>query len=215
MRRFDKAHNARKYILPLDSSAPDSRVRETVANMYAYLDDYMNTLTLELVRIEETDHKLDEIADRPVEKFEERVLFTYLWADYYFFLNTVERTYRLVQRLYKSLGEEEKAEKIKAGMDWENIRSIRNGIEHLDERITRSNGEEFYTQHRSMDEEKEISIDGSTFAANEDSLQLLYQIYDDISNIIEQKYIEPNRETVDKIWSDMGRHAAEPDVNDP
>lgn len=203
MRSFDKSYGTRKYILPLVSGGSDEDLRSSISNMYTYLDDYMNTLVLELSRIEETNRKIDEIANRSVEKFEERLLFTYLWADYYFFLNTLERAYHIARRLYLCLDEEEKEKRIKESTAFKNAKAIRNSIEHLDERITRSTGEEFYAQHRSMGGENEITISGVTFAANEDSLQLLYQIYDDISNIIAEKYIEPNREEVDKIESAM------------
>lgn len=200
MREFDRSYGADKYIRPLDLEAPDYKDRVIISNMFTYLDDFMNTLNLQLSRIEESNLKINALANRPVVKFEDRMLFVQLWADYYFFLNTMERTYRIAKRLYKRLGETGKAQEIKYSKRFNDIRSIRNGIEHLYEDITKKNGEEFYSQHRSMSDRNEITIKGISFAANEESMYPLYNIYDDISRIIEEKYIIPNRDIVDRIW---------------
>ena len=56
-----------------------------------------------------------------------------------------------------------------------------------------------------MGPKNEITIDGISFSASEDSLQLLYQVYDDISNIIKEKYINPSKKVVDRIWSRIER----------
>ena len=200
MRKFDRSYGTDKYIRPLDLKAPDYNARVIISNMYTYLDDFMNTLNLQLLRIEESNLKMGVIANQRVEKFEDRMIFVCLWADYYFFLNTMERTYRLAEKLYKRLDEKGKAQEIKDSKNFNDLRIIRNCIEHLYEDITKKNGEKFYSQHRSMGDRNEITINGITFAANEDSMYQLYQIYDDISRIIEEKYIIPNRDIVDRIW---------------
>ena len=200
MRSFDRSYGTHKYILPLVLDAPDYKFRASIANMYTYLDDFMNTLVLELSRIDETNLKMEKVANQSVENFDDRLLFVYLWADYYFFLNTVERTYRLVINLYNYLSENDKAQKIRNSKVFNDVRLIRNRIEHLYEDVSKGTGEEFYAQHRSMGAENEITIGDITFAANENALYLLYQIYDDISNIIEEKYINPNKDVVDRIW---------------
>ena len=103
MRTFDKAYGTEKYICPLDLHAPDYQKRNTISNLFTYLDEFMNTIIIELQRIDHSNKQLHTMANRRVEKFEERLFFTTLWADYYFFLNTVERTYRLAAELYDAL----------------------------------------------------------------------------------------------------------------
>ncbi|MBD5154324.1 MAG: hypothetical protein HDT15_04415 [Oscillibacter sp.] len=158
----------------------------------------MNTLMLELSRLDESDRKISTIPYSRFINFEDRFLLTSLWADYYFFVNTVERTYRLAMILYEMLGETEKAIQIKLSHTFDNVRKFRNGIEHLYEDAAKPGGE-FYNQHRTMGPDREIFIGALSFKASESSLQVLYQIYDDISNIIEQKYVIPNKEIVDRL----------------
>ena len=200
MRTFDNSYGTEKYILPLLLDDPDYEIRLSISNMFTYLDDFMNILMLELSRIDDDNSKLNSLINRRIEKFEDRLCLTALWADYYFFLNTVERTYRLVKELYKKLGEHEKARHIEESTAYNNARRTRNKIEHLYENLS-DNSKQFYAQHRSMGPKNEITIDGVAFSASEDSLQLLYQIYDDVSNIIKEKYIVPNKEVVDRIWN--------------
>ena len=79
---------------------------------------------------------------------------------------------------------------------------IRDRIEHIYEGLSKQ-GEYFSQQYGSMGESNEIEIDGISFEANETSLQPLYQIYEDISKIITERYITPNRELVDRIWKNV------------
>lgn len=199
MRIFDNAYGTGKYICPLDLDAPDYHKRETISNLFTYLDEFMNTIMIELQRIDDSNKQLDTMANMRIEKFEERLYFTALWADYYFFLNTVERTYRLAAELYDALGEHDKKKEIKESNTFNDVRHIRNCIEHLYEDVSKNPA--FYTQHRSMGPENKITIDGVSFDASESSLQLLYQIYDDISNIITKRYIVPNKEMVDQMYN--------------
>lgn len=200
MRTFDNSNGTRKYILPLLLDDPEYEVRASISNMFTYLDDFMNTLMLQLERIQDDNQKLEGLYNRKIDKLEERLCFTALWADYYFFLNTVERTYRLAKELYKKLGECDKERQLDQSISYFNARKIRNKIEHLYKNLSDEH-KQFYSQHRSMGPKNEITIDGISFSASEDSLQLLYQIYDDISNIITEKYIEPSRKVVDRIFN--------------
>ena len=204
MRTFDNSYGTDKYILPLLLDDPEYEVRASISNMFTYLDDFMNTLMLELERIQEDNQKLEKLRKQRVERLEDRLCFTALWADYYFFLNTVERTYRLAKELYKKLGEYDKERQIDQSISYFNARRIRNKIEHLYENLSDEH-KQFYSQHRSMGPKNEITIDGISFSASEDSLQLLYQVYDDISNIIKEKYINPSKKVVDRIWSRIER----------
>ena len=86
MRTFDNSYGTDKYILPLLLDDPEYEVRASIANMFTYLDDFMNTLMLELERIQEDNQKLEKLRNQRVEKLEDRLCFTALWADYYFFL---------------------------------------------------------------------------------------------------------------------------------
>ena len=201
MRMFDNAHGTEKYICPLDLDAPDYHKRETISKLFTYLDEFMNTIMIELNRIDDSNKHLHTMANRRIEKFEERLIFTTLWADYYFFLNTVERTYRLAAELYDALGEPDKKKGIKESRTFNDVRRTRNCIEHLYEDVVKNPA--FYRQHRSMGPENKITIDGVSFDASESSLQLLYQIYDDISNIITKRYIAPNKEIVDRVYNFM------------
>ncbi|MCI7152959.1 MAG: hypothetical protein MR952_11045 [Flavonifractor plautii] len=162
----------------------------------------MNTIMLELGRINTSNSKLKNMANRRVEKFEERLWFTTLWADYYFFLNTTERTYRLAMNLYDKLCLPEKSKEIRESKVFNEARLMRNKIEHIYEGLSKQ-GEYFSQQYGSMGESNEIEIDGISFEANETSLQPLYQIYEDISKIITERYITPNRELVDRIWKNV------------
>lgn len=200
MRTFDDSYGTYKYILPLLLNDPDYELRASIYSMFHCLDNFMNTIILELGRINEDNIALERMANRSIKKFEERLWFTTLWADYYFFLNTVERTYRLAMKLYIKLDFAQKAKEIRESKQFNDARLMRNKIEHIYEELAK-HGEQFSHQYGSMGEKNRIEIDGVSFRASEDSLQLLYQIYDDISNIIVKKYIEPNKKVVDQIWA--------------
>lgn len=198
MKKFDSAFNAEKYILPLDLDSADYPKREAISNLYHYLDDFLNTLMLELSRIEESRGKLRALENRRLVSFADRFYLVALWADYYFFLNTTDRAYQVSMELYEKIGENKKAEQIKRSNSYHITHKMRNQIEHLSEKVSRTGGI-FYNQHRSMGQDYEIAIGDVSFKVCETSLEPLYQIYDDISNIIEQKYVVPNKETIDRL----------------
>ena len=202
MRSFDNSYSTYKYIIPLLLDAPDYELRSSIYAMFHCLDNFMNTIMLELGRINTSNSKLKNMANRRVEKFEERLWFTTLWADYYFFLNTTERTYRLAMNLYDKLCLPEKSKEIRESKVFNEARLMRNKMEHIYEGLSKQ-GEYFSQQYGSMGESNEIEIDGISFEANETSLQPLYQIYEDISKIITERYITPNRELVDRIWKNV------------
>lgn len=200
MRTFDNSYGTYKYIIPLLLDAPDYELRASIYSMFHCLDNFMNTIALELNRINKDNAALEEMANRRIERFEDRLWFTALWADYYFFLNTAERAYRLAMKLYEKLCFPEKSKEIRESKIFNDTRLMRNKIEHIYEGLAK-HGEYFSRQYGSMKGNNRIEIDGISFEASENSLQLLYQIYDDISKIITEKYIDPNREVVDRIWS--------------
>lgn len=103
--------------------------------------------------------------------------------------------------LYDKLCLPEKSKEIRGSKVFNETRLMRNKIEHIYEGLSK-HGEYFSQQYGSMGENNEIEIDGISFEASETSLQPLYQIYEDISKIITERYINPNRELVDRILGD-------------
>ena len=211
VRKFDSSHETYRYILPLDMRDSDYAERKTIAAMCEHLDQQMNTLMLELERIQETNDKLAALAEgkggAQLANFEDRMLLTTLWADYYFFLNTVVRAYELAIALYNRLGSCAKAKRLKNCKEYKSASTVRNGFEHADSRLGKY-GADFSRQIGKMcDElyENTLSIDGAAFSASEASLELLYQVYDDISSIILEKYVKPNKESVDQVFEAFRR----------
>lgn len=211
LRKFDNCHETYRYIVPLDMRDSDYAERRTIAAIFEHLDQQMNTLMLELERIRETNDKMASLAEGRVgvrlANFEDRMLLTTLWADYYFFLNTVVRAYELTMALYNRLNSRDKAKRLKNCKEYKSASTVRNSFEHADHRLGKY-GADFSRQIGKMRDERyenTISVDGAAFSASEASLDVLYQAYDDISSIILEKYVKPNKKSVDQVFEAFRR----------
>lgn len=213
IREFDNAHNCYRYIEHVLEESPEYEYRMLLSNMFESLDDLLNTCVIQLQRISTDSSNLENPSKFTNNDFSRRLSFTKLWADCYFFLNTVERAYRLTKRIYIHLGETQKAQSINDDFNFNNLRIIRNCIEHMDENLTDGlqkskkylhdyqyrNINWFNTQYRGMTDNT-IELKGHKFKFDESSLKYLYECYDDITSIITNRYVSPNKKNVDEFW---------------
>ena len=93
------------------------------------------------------------------------------------------------------------------------IKFIRNNLEHMDDKLTKEDGkytEPWYSntahtfwfnrQWGSMDNDT-IKLGDKSLTINEQTFEPLEKLYDIILSIITKRYVIPNKEIVDRIFS--------------
>lgn len=128
-------------------------------------------------------------------------------------LISAEKAYNLSIRLLKILGENKTAVDATKSQLFKIIKFIRNNLEHMDDKLTKEDGkytEPWYSntahtfwfnrQWGSMDNDT-IKLGDKSLTINEQTFEPLEKLYDIILSIITKRYVIPNKEIVDRIFS--------------
>lgn len=210
MKMFENYHNIHLYIEPLDDSKPDAHIRYEVSNLLMLLEDYLNLTTNQYIRVKDNRDKLKNYPQNNKALHRQMNIF---FGDIHFMLISTEKAYNLSIRLLKILGENKTAVDATKSQLFKIIKFIRNNLEHMDDKLTKEDGkytEPWYSntahtfwfnrQWGSMDNDtiklgdKSLTINGQTF-------EPLEKLYDIILSIITKRYVIPNKEIVDRIFS--------------
>ena len=94
-----------------------------------------------------------------------------------------------------------------------NIKHLRNNLEHMDEKLTSQDQKYqeswysdseyhnwFSSQWGSLNDNT-IKLGSGSFVIEETSFTELWETYDKILSVIQDKYVFVNKETVDRIWN--------------
>ncbi|EDK33927.1 hypothetical protein [Clostridium kluyveri] len=136
MKQFDNYKKIYKYIEHIDGSNPQYETHIIISHLYKYLEDYLNVITIQFRRIEQTKKEMEPLANQSIEKFNDRLLFTKLWTDIHFLLIAIEKSYNITIKLYNKLSMETKSKQIKSSDDYITKKRLRNMLEHMDDNLT-------------------------------------------------------------------------------
>lgn len=214
MRQFDNWRNTYLYLEHMTEDDPEYESRMLLSHMLKHLDNYLNTCVIQLHRISEDTFNIEKASEQSHNNFQYHLTFTQLWSDCYFYLNVVERSYRLIEKIYLHLNMPQRAKELWNSSIFKEMKSVRNIIQHMDEnledglekskpylkRFEYHNINWFDSQYGQMDGNMVIRLKEHEFGFNESSMEALYSYYDEISKIINERYVKPNKENVDAFW---------------
>lgn len=213
MKQFDNYKKIYRYIEHIDKSNPQYETHIIISHLYKYLEDYLNVITIQFKRIQQTKKEMEPLANQSIEKFNDRLLFTKLWADIHFLLIAIEKSYNITIKLYNKLSMKIKSKQIKSSDDYIAKKRLRNMLEHMDDNLTDGLNESKriipnYSSHNinwfdnqyGFISDNTLKLKKYKFKIEETSLNLLYNYYDEITSILNKDYVLPVKKDADAFW---------------
>lgn len=210
MRTFHTYHDIYLYIEPLTDDEPDSRTRHQISNCFCFLEDYLNLTTNQYMRVKDNREKISSLSEHTWELHD---TLNIMFGDLHFLLIAIDKAYSLSIKLLNLLGETASASSLSHSKYRMNLKHFRNNLEHMDEKLTTEDQKYqepwysdseyhnwFSSQWGSMSGDL-IKLGNYSFTLNESSFAQLWDAYDNITSIIQDKYISKNKEIVDQIWN--------------
>lgn len=208
MRKFDNYKDIYLYIdhycdINLNNNVEVSKYN-AINNLYMFLEDYLNITSIQFERLIADKKELDLIANQKIDTFKDKLKFTKIFADIHFTLVSIEKSYNIVIQLYNKLNLKSKGSEIRKSSDYLSKKRLRNILEHMDENIVLPsdiNHSNWFIHDTGVISNNTYEIKGYKFELSVDSISLLYSYYDEITSILMKDYVEPVKETVDKLWA--------------
>lgn len=213
MKQFDNYRKIYRYINHIDESNPQYETHIIISHLYKYLEDYLNIINIQFKRIAQTEKEMEPLSNHSVQKFNDRLLFTKLWGDIHFLLIAIEKSYNITIKLYNKLSKHTKSKQIKNSDDYITKKRLRNMLEHMDDNLTDGlekskkvvsnysyhNINWFDNQYSSLSDNT-LKLKNYKFKIEENSLNFLYNYYDEITSILNKEYVLPVKKDVDNFW---------------
>ncbi len=208
MKQFNKYKNVYLYLdhycdMNLNNNTEVSRYK-AISNLYMFLEDYLNITSIQFERLQTDKKELDLLANQKIDNFEDELKFTKLFADIHFLLVAVEKSYNITKELYNQLLLPEKSTAINSSSDYKLKKQLRNKIEHMEEYIIKPSTlfkDNWFVHDSFTLSNNTFKLGKYEFDLSENTLTLLYDYYDEITSILMKDYVEPVKETVDKLWA--------------
>lgn len=210
LKQFNNYKNVYRYLdyycdINLKDNSKISKYN-AISNLYQYFEEYLNIINIQFERLQINRDELSMLANCSITEFEDELKFTKLFADIHFLLIAIEKSYNIAIKLYGYLDLQSKSLKIKQSMDYLSKKRIRNSIEHMDENIIKPSTidhqnwfiSDFYTLR-----ENTYKLGDYELELSENNLSILYSYYSEITSILIKEYVEPVKETVDRIWQSI------------
>ncbi len=210
MRIFHNHHNIYLYIEPLTDDDPNARTRHQISNCFCFLEDYLNLTTNQYMRVKENKEKLRSLEAHTWALHDTTNI---MFGDLHFLLIAIDKAYTLSIKLLSLLDEPTTASLLSHSEPRMNIKHLRNNLEHMDEKLTSQDQKYrepwysdsvyhnwFSSQWGSMNDNL-IKLGTNSFVIEESSFTQLWETYDNILSIIQDKYVSVNKQIVDRIWN--------------
>lgn len=204
--------NLYKYIEPLNDDEPDAERRYTISKLYKFLERYINASFIEIDRINESNNMLDKISNKHITNNKDKKVITTLFCDSHFLIISLEKCYQLIIELFNLLDEINKSNEIRSSSNFIKVKRMRNSIEHMNENLLDDKiksqkyfdfntiGHNWLSSQLSTISDNSITIKDYTLNLSQESLDILLLYYSTINDIINTKYVIPNKELVDKLF---------------
>ena len=210
MRIFHNYHDIYLYIEPLTDTDPDVHIRHRISNCFYFLESYLNLTTNQYARVKENKEKLNSLGTHTQELLDTANI---MFGDLHFLLISMDKAYALSIKLLSLLGESETASLLSHSETRMNIKHLRNNLEHMDEKLTSQDQKHkeprhpdsgyhnwFSSQWGTMNGNS-IKLGANSFVIEEALFSQLWETYDNILSIIQNKYVSANKEIVDRIFN--------------
>lgn len=209
MRLFENYFKLYPYIEALTDDAPDAEIRWEISDLLRFLEDYLNITTNQYMRVKNKRECLAAYKDN--KKLLHREI-NIMFGDIHFMFVAMGKVYSNALLLLKILGKQELFRSILSSDHYKIVKFFRNNLEHMDEKLTDQNDKyrkswystssrsHWFSRQWGTMSETEITLGDYTFSIDEQSLFPLWEIYDQILAILNEKYIVPNKEKVDRLF---------------
>lgn len=174
-----------------------------------FLEDYLNLTTNQYMRVKD---RYDKLKNHPQHGKILHQQMNIFFGDIHFMLIAAEKSYTLAIRLLEILGENKAADAAFKSESFKTIKFFRNNLEHMNDKLTVEDykyrkpwySDDYHThwfsrQWGSMNGDT-VQLGDKTFSINEHSFEPLEKLYDTIFSIIQERYVLPNKELVDKLF---------------
>lgn len=221
MKHYNKHINMYKYMTYLsEDDDPDYYSKRIIYGLYKYLENYLTISVNQLDRIHSEAENISNISKNNPKYTNLNFDITIYNGDLHFFLISFEKCYSLAMQLYANLGFDKKQLLLKHSEKYICIKQIRNCLEHLDENLADDSTmrQEFLasTDLFSKDSNWFEYSWGSNFLNKiefrkknnkvyilelmPNTLNEIITHYGEITSIINEKYVAPYKDIVDKIF---------------
>ena len=209
MRFFENYQKVYPYIEALNDNAPDKETRWVISDLLSFLEDYLNISTNQYMRVK---CKLEYLLAGKEKTASLHQELNIMFGDVHFMFIAMGKAYSISLQLLEKLERHDLVHFITTSEHYQIMKFFRNNLEHMDEKLTKqNNGRErewysansrshWFARQWGVMNGTEISLGDYTFSIEEDSLFPLWEIYDQIFEIINEKYVSPNKEKVDLIF---------------
>lgn len=221
MQKYNNYKSLYKYIEPLEDMHLDKQYssRYRISTLYKYLEKYLTITSNQLSRVIDEINTISTLAGDTGKYSNIDYDVTIYSGDLHFFIIALEKCYILSSKLYDALGCKQSSTDTKQSTAFINIKKIRNHLEHMNENLAdmstmdskhpnyspNSNwfdctwsGHDLYKIEIITPKNQIYSL-----SLNKDTLNDIISHYDNITNIINEKFVKPNKELVDKILNKM------------
>lgn len=209
MRIFENYHKVYPYIEALNDNAPDHETRWMISDLLSFLEDYLNITTNQYIRVKKKLEYLSGGVEKSTSLHQELNI---MFGDVHFMFIAIGKAYSISLQLLKKLERPDLVFAITTSEHYKTMKFFRNNLEHMDEKLTKQNDgneKEWYSQNTrshwfsrqwGVMNGTKISLGNYAFSIEEKSISPLWEIYDQIFEIIEKKYIDPDKEKIDRIF---------------
>lgn len=214
MKTFNTHESIYKYIAHAFPKDVDYEDRIIISNIYSYIEKYLNMTSFQFERIDMDYFEMDEAMEYPNGSFERTVPFIKLKGDIHFLIISAEKAYNLIMKLYMKLDLKSNCKEVESSIEYKNIKKLRNNLEHMEEKLIQGwrrsknkmpdvfeSSVNWFAHDLASIGDKTFKLEKNSLLLEPESLEHLYSCYDNITNIIYKKYVEPNKNDIDKFWS--------------
>lgn len=216
MKIFNKHEQFYKYIEHAPEKNTDYETRIIISNIYSFLEDYLNIANFQFERIDKRYEEMDKVSKYPSGDFRRRIPFLKFKGDVHFLLISIEKAYNLIMQLYMKFNIKSICLEVKNSDEHTNINRLRNKLEHMEENLDddwnksknkmldvfKSSVNWFAHDLRSYGD-KTVKIGDYSLVLTPDSLTHLYSCYNDVTKLINDKYVIPDKDEIDKFWANF------------
>lgn len=174
---------------------------KTAEDLFFYLEIYVNQCVVQMQRVNQDQTEMQYACDNTeLYSVDKRVAFGKYGCDIHFYIISMDKVFKLARRLADHLNDDGLKGIITKYEQSEAIRSLRNSLEHMDERIVNT---DWFRKDISHQINKQLNLDKFPFTLREDSLISITSLYQEIIKRVDE-ILEPNKQRIDDMRNRMG-----------
>ncbi|WP_024983214.1 hypothetical protein [Brevibacillus borstelensis] len=196
MRIYDEYKRIRYYFYdPI--LFPDEK-NDKATGLLEYLEFYVNMSTIQMQRLHADDQDIDRAYNETGSNSKDTlVAFTKYFGDIHFCLICLDKVYKLAYELAEYLQDPVLISIVQNYSKLDNYRRARNALEHMEEKIIKTN---WFRSEFGRVSNDTLTLNKTEFKIDISTLEPVYSLYDEFIKRFNE-LIEPRKPEIDKVWS--------------